>query len=179
MNPDDINYDVDVKMKRNEDRLWFDRGYRQAMRDSSLDAFWPRLIGFWFLLGVAIFYWPAAVFILSWYTLFSYIEYRDKKKHGRDEDVPPLWEQKGFYFCVPKCACMADGYYKCDRCGEFEKGPIKRSGLQYNRDVAEPEYRKIKYGHLTGEDDSGSISRTVDLCHECRKELTAWINREQ
>lgn len=79
-------------MKRNEDRLWFDRGYRQAMRDNSLESFWPKMIGFWGLFVVAVFYWPAALFILTWYSLFSYIEHRDKKKHGRDEDVPPMWE---------------------------------------------------------------------------------------
>lgn len=71
---------------------------------------------------------------------------------------------------------MADGYYKCDRCGKFERGPITREkSMLSDTDFADEKYRKIQFGHLTGEDESGSISKTVDLCHECRKELTDWI----
>lgn len=42
-------------------------------------------------------------------------------------------------------------------------------------DYAEPEQRRIEYGHLTGEDDTASPSKTFDLCHDCRKALTEWI----
>lgn len=71
---------------------------------------------------------------------------------------------------------MTDGYYKCDRCGTFERGPIKKNGSSLGgTDYSKSDYRKIRYGHLKGDDDSGSISRTVDLCHNCRKELTDWL----
>lgn len=72
---------------------------------------------------------------------------------------------------------MTDGYYRCDRCDAFERGPIQKNWTS-NRDFADEDYRRIKYGHLKGEDDSGSISKTVDLCHDCRKELTEWLNSE-
>lgn len=71
---------------------------------------------------------------------------------------------------------MTDGYYKCDRCGDFEKGPIKRSNSGIvATDFADPDYRKFKYGHRTGEDDTGSATKTVDLCEDCRKALTEWL----
>lgn len=70
---------------------------------------------------------------------------------------------------------MTDGWYNCDRCGEFERGPIQRGTGPWMTDYAEPEQRRIEYGHLTGEDDTASPSKTFDLCHDCRKALTEWI----
>lgn len=73
---------------------------------------------------------------------------------------------------------MADGYYKCDRCGTFERGPLK---VQFKHthgltDYSDEGYRKITYGHRTGDDNSGSVSRTVDLCEDCRRDLTEWLD---
>lgn len=71
---------------------------------------------------------------------------------------------------------MTDGWYKCDRCGEFERGPIRR--CMAGTDYADSKYRRIQFGHLTGEDGSGSKTRIVDLCHDCRKSLTDWVEQE-
>lgn len=79
-------------MKRNEDRIHFDNGYRQAVRDKELENFWPKIIGFWGILITAAFSWPLAFTILVWYSLFEFFNYRDEKKHGRDEEVPAMWE---------------------------------------------------------------------------------------
>lgn len=73
---------------------------------------------------------------------------------------------------------MTDGYYQCDRCGEFERGPQRRS-RSLTTDFSDEKYRKITYGHRTGEDNSGSLSQAVDLCESCRKELTEWIEGEE
>lgn len=73
---------------------------------------------------------------------------------------------------------MTDGYYECDRCGEFEKGPLHRKGKQasFSTDYSDKSVRKIKYGHRTGEENSGAVTRTADLCEQCRKALTEWFN---
>jgi hypothetical protein len=72
---------------------------------------------------------------------------------------------------------MTDGYYRCDRCGTFERGPIYRTNAGMRSiDFSDEDRRRFKYGHLTGEDETGSLSQTVDLCHECRKALTEWID---
>ena len=72
---------------------------------------------------------------------------------------------------------MTGGYYECDRCGEFEKGPIRRRKTHNNSaDFSDKQYRKISFGHRTGEGNGGSVSKHIDLCEECRKDLTEWIN---
>jgi len=75
---------------------------------------------------------------------------------------------------------MSDGWYKCDRCGEFERGRIRRSGSNstYSTDYAEEDYRRVRYGHLTGDDNSVCTSRTIDLCNDCRKALTEWVDTD-
>lgn len=74
---------------------------------------------------------------------------------------------------------MTDGYYRCDRCGRYEKGPIHRSRVAgMSRDFSDEAYRRISYGHATGEENTGSISKNIDLCHECRKALTEWLQED-
>jgi len=72
---------------------------------------------------------------------------------------------------------MTDGYYKCDRCGTFEKGPITvNKKTLTGSDYAGEDLRKVKYGHRTGEDNTGAMARTIDLCEDCRKDLTEWVD---
>jgi len=67
---------------------------------------------------------------------------------------------------------MTDGYYKCDRCGKYERGP-QRSGGRTN--YADEKYRKISYGHREG-DGEARLARTVDLCESCRWALTKFLD---
>lgn len=79
-------------MKRNEKRLWFDKGYRQAIRDRELDSFWPTIISVWCLFAMTTWKWQVALALLIGYTVFEYMEYRDRKKYGEDEKTPSVWE---------------------------------------------------------------------------------------
>lgn len=79
-------------MKRNTDRIYFDRGYRQAYRDKKIEGFWPRIVAFWAIFILSAIAWWLALTFLFIYTIFEYSEYRDSKKYGKDEKVPPMWE---------------------------------------------------------------------------------------
>lgn len=79
-------------MKRNTDRIEFDRGYRQACRDRKIEGFWPRIIAFWAIFIVTYVSPVITITFLIIYTIFEYSEHRDTKKYGRDEKIPPMWE---------------------------------------------------------------------------------------
>lgn len=70
---------------------------------------------------------------------------------------------------------MTDGYYKCDRCGVFEKGPLNRNTLS-STDYSDETQRQFHFGFRYGKNDSGARSVTVDLCEDCRQALWGWIN---
>jgi len=71
---------------------------------------------------------------------------------------------------------MTDGYYQCDRCSKFERGP-QRDGADWSQsNFAEEKYRRIGYGHRAVEKEGRSTHRHVDLCEECRQKLTDWLN---
>jgi hypothetical protein len=80
-------------MKRNEERIWFNKGYREGCNDTRKDAFWPKIIGVWSLILVSWWHLPVALIFLAFYTAFEYFEYRDREKFRPDVEVPPLWEK--------------------------------------------------------------------------------------
>lgn len=68
--------------------------------------------------------------------------------------------------------------FVCDRCETFDGGMLKRRKSIDRTDYNDRQYRTIRFGYLTGEDETGSVSTTVDLCGDCRRELAEWVGQE-
>lgn len=78
-------------MKRNSERAWFDEGYKQGYKDSKIERFTPKIIGFWFLLIITHFSPSVAIVILLIYTLLEYTEHKDRKDYIK-MGPPKEWE---------------------------------------------------------------------------------------
>jgi len=78
-------------MKRNEDRIWYDEGYRDSSQDTRKESIIPKLVGIVFLSGLLIAdqYWVLAFVVL--YIGFEIQEWHDLKKY-HESDPPEAWE---------------------------------------------------------------------------------------
>jgi len=74
-------------MKRNNNRIIYDRGYRDACSDKRRDATIPKLIGVACLTALLVFdqYWILAFVVI--YGAFELQEWHDLRKHH--ESKPP------------------------------------------------------------------------------------------
>jgi len=79
-------------MKRNEDRIWFDRGYSQAVSDRKIESFPARFTGIGFLVAISFFDPAFSAGIFIFWSILEYLEWRDEKKYGVDHEVPKTWE---------------------------------------------------------------------------------------
>jgi hypothetical protein len=78
-------------MKRNEDRIHFDNGHSQGVKDTKQESFWPKMIGYWSIISLGYFYPSLGFVILIWFSFFEFIKYRDRSKLKQSE-VPSMWE---------------------------------------------------------------------------------------
>lgn len=79
-------------MKRNEEYIQYERGYRQAIRDKKLESFAPRTI-ILFILIILAFAHPIIPFLfLVLWTILDFIEWKNERKYGKDYKPPKEWE---------------------------------------------------------------------------------------
>lgn len=80
-------------MDRNTDRVYYDKGYSDGVRDTQRDAKVPKLIGVACLSALLIFdqYWPLA-FVILW-AMFELESWWDLKKYHKS-DPPPTWNER-------------------------------------------------------------------------------------
>jgi len=80
---------------RNDDRMWYDRGYGLGVVETKRDAVIPRLIGYGFVFGGAL--WDPLVTgaFLGMYALFTLATWRDRQREAEFKrefhDPGPTW----------------------------------------------------------------------------------------
>lgn len=77
-------------MKRNEDRIWYEKGYSDGVQDTKKDSKIPKIIGVACLSALLLFnqFWILG-FVVMW-ALFDLEEWRDLKK-WHESDPPEMW----------------------------------------------------------------------------------------
>ena len=77
-------------MKRNGDRIWYSKGYKDGVRDTQRDAKVPKVVGIIIATALLTFdqYWILA-FVTLW-VCFELFEWWDLKKY-HESKPPEMW----------------------------------------------------------------------------------------
>jgi len=79
-------------MKRNKERIWFEKGYRQAVSDKKIESFPVKFTGIGLLIALSFIEPFISLTAFVMWSIFEYFQWRDEKKYGVDYDPPREWE---------------------------------------------------------------------------------------